>query len=127
MKKLGRWFWALLAVASWIVADAHRSTSTMVFVSAFGWFFIALAIGGWKGLPFGLVALVFALALIGIKSMGIFSDWGKTKLWLDTLQDKPWIVVGIYIGLIVVLLGLMAIPIVIAKKAWKSVVKEKAE
>ena len=120
MKKLGRWFWTLLAVGSWVVcailADAKIATSVVIFISALGWFFIAIAIGGWKGLPFGLVALVFALALIGIKSMGIFLDWGKTKVWLDTLQDKPLVVVGIYIGFIVVLLGLMVIPIVIAKK-----------
>ena len=144
MKRLGRWFWALLAVGSWIVCavlvDTKTATSVVIFISALGWFFIALAVGGWKGLPFGMVALVFVGCLsavwtffskgpylLGYKSFNIYNQWGKTKLFLDTLEDKPLVIIAIYVGLIIVLLGILVIPVVVAKRVWKAAEKKTEE
>jgi hypothetical protein len=141
-----RWFWAL-AVGCWIVcavlANKIAPPSVVIFISAFGWFFIALAIGGWKGLPFGLVALVFVGCLsavwtffsqgpylFGYKSFNIYTQWQKAKIFLDTLHDKPMVILAIYLGLIIVLLGILAIPVAVAVKLGKSAggkVREKEE
>lgn len=143
MKRLGRWFWALLAVGSWVacavLADAQKGASTVLFVSAFGWFFIAIAVGGWKGLPFGIIPLVFvgcasavwtfflqAPKLIGSKTpVNVYGTWQQTKVFLDTLQDKPWVLVGIYIGLIIVILGILVIPVAVAVKLGKAAKEKK--
>lgn len=134
--------WLLLALACWVVCaifvDIKVNPSVAVFLSAGGWLFLAIFIGGKKGLAFGLVPVVF----VGViyfgwffytqSSVGLFKQpfnvhesWVRAKAYLDTLEDKPLAIVGIYVLVIMTLLTIMVLPVIVAKRVWKAAAKEK--
>lgn len=139
-----RMIWLLLALACWVLCAIFSDTkvypSVTFFLAAGGWLFLAIFFGGKKGLAFGLIPVVFvgviyfAWFFYTQSSVGLFKQpfnvhesWMRAKAYLDTLENKPLALVGIYVGLIIFLLGILVIPVVVGKRVWKSAEKKTEE
>lgn len=129
------WSWILFAIASLVLGSVlsdkgivSSNLLLLVIVSAVVWFFVTLALGGKKGVPFGAAVLVFAGCLLGVSNIprlfGSSFNLAATKQLLHSLKYGE--VVLVYLGLISLLLFLIiAPPIYVGRKLWKPMTKEK--
>lgn len=142
-----RTIWILLGVACWVLCavfvDKKIYPSVAIFLTASGWFFLCIFIGGKKGLAVGMFPLLFvgiiyfAWFLCTQSSVGLvkrpfnINDWWVgAKAYLDTLENKPLALVGIYLVVIVAFLIPIVVPLIAVRRAWRSVnvkVEEKPE
>jgi hypothetical protein len=117
-----RWLCILLAIGSWVgcafLADAKMAAPVVIFLSALGWFFIMIAIGGKKGLPFGIAIFVF----VGC----IFLFWWSFSALLNPSPKATFDAIA-YLALIPASLLAFATPVFIGKKVWKIVTKKKTK
>lgn len=130
------WTWirglcALLAIGSFVgggvylavveqAEQTEQRATVIIILAVLGWFFIAVAIGGKKGLIFGIGLLIFAACVFGVlkipQLLGSSYNWPAAKHYLDTLIDKPGEIVLLYVGLIaLIVLLIITPPIIIAR------------
>lgn len=127
-----RWLWFAVATGSFAAAMFFAATAQkdqFAFVlSAIAWFFVAIAFGGWKGLPVGIWVLVFVACLAGVwylpQLLGNYyqvPNWAEAKHLLDGLEDKPGKALFMIFGLSAVIVLLLIIPTLVAMLTGKVV------
>lgn len=98
-----KWLCVLLAIGSWVggafLADAKMAVPVIIFLSALGWFFIMIAIGGKKGLPFGIAIFVFTGCIIifwwGIST---FAHKERNIIYILPLASLVVLVIPVMVG-----------------------------